>query len=162
MTQHGGVSFGIGRPCRHIHLGMPADAPGYCGRLQSLQQLSALTAALLLIRRDVYQRLGGFDEVRFPVSYNDTDLCLRMRSAGYRAIYNPRVTAIHEESVSRGRSPLERKWRNEFMQLWKGEIESDPFYSPHLSHREYAVENVAFRAWQQRKQVSIKAMIDAA
>ena len=162
MTQHGGVSFGIGRPCRHIHLGIPANALGYCGRLQAIQQLSALTAALLLVRRDVYCELGGFDENRYPISYNDTDLCLKMRDAGYRSIYNPRVTAIHEESVSRGRSPLERKWRTAFIEQWADKIESDPFYNPHLSRREYAVDEASFRAWQQRKTVSLETAVRAA
>ena len=162
MTQHGGVSFGVGRPCRHIHLGVPADAAGYCGRLQAIQQLSALTAALLLVRRSVYVELGGFDEKRYPISYNDTDLCLKMRAAGYRSIYNPRVTAVHEESVSRGKSPLEKKWRADFIQQWAGEIESDPFYNPHLSKREYAVDQAAFRVWQDRKLVSLETAVRAA
>ncbi len=162
MTQHGGVSFGVGRPCRHIHLGVPADAAGYCGRLQAMQQLSALTAALLLVRRSVYVALGGFDEKRYPISYNDTDLCLKMRTAGYRSIYNPRVTAVHEESVSRGKSPMEKKWRADFIQQWAGEIESDPFYNPHLSKRQYAVDQAAFRVWQDRKLVSLETAVRAA
>lgn len=161
MTQHGGVSFGVGRPCRHIHLGTSAEEPGYCGRLQAIQQLSALTAALLLVRRETYVKLGGFDEKLFPVSYNDTDLCLKMLSSGYRSIYNPRVTAIHEESVSRGRSPLEKKWRQDFIRKW-GDVKSDPFYNPHLSRREYSVDEPAFRVWRERKLVSLQDSVRAA
>ncbi|MFC1759101.1 hypothetical protein ACFL2H_10095, partial [Planctomycetota bacterium] len=77
-------------------------------------------------------------------------------------IYNPRVTAVHEESVSRGKSPLEKKWRANFIRQWAGEIETDPFYNPQLSKREYAVDQAAFRAWQERKRVSLNTAIRAA
>lgn len=154
-TQHGGVSFGIGKPCRHAHLGLESDAPGYCGRLQSAQQLSAVTAALLLIDRERYHEVGGFDEINFPISYNDTDLCLKFLQAGYRSIYNPAVTALHEESVSRGKSPMEKVWRKAFEQKWGALIESDRFYNPHLSRHSYVAEPFLTSTWQSKKKISL-------
>ena len=154
-TQHGGVSFGIGKPCRHAHLGLDATAPGYCGRMQSMQQLSAVTAALLLIDRAKYLELGGFDEINFPISYNDTDLCLKFLQAGYRTIYNPSVTALHEESVSRGKSPREKEWRYAFEEKWNPLIHSDRFYNSHLSRHGYAPELFLSNIWRNKKAVSL-------
>jgi GT2 family glycosyltransferase len=160
-TQHGGVTFGIGRPCRHAHIGVAATEPGYCGRLQAMQELSAVTAALALMRRSAFLEVGGFDEQRFPISYNDTDLCLKLRAAGYRIIYNPAVSAVHEESVSRGKSDLEKSWRRDFQAKWGRSI-VDPFYSPHLSRRSFTSDPIEMGIWRQRKRLALSRSLRAA
>jgi GT2 family glycosyltransferase len=160
-TQHGGVTFGIGRPCRHAHLGIAASAPGYCGRLQAIQELSASTAALLLVRRSAFLHVGGFDEQRFPVSFNDTDLCMKFRHHGYRVIYNPSVTAVHEEGISRGVSPLEDSWRRVFQAKW-GETIDDPFYNPHLSRHGFTCEDNETQFWKEKKRLALATALKAA
>ncbi|MFM9066839.1 MAG: glycosyltransferase family 2 protein, partial [Planctomycetota bacterium] len=104
--QHGGVVYTHRGPF-HAHANTPRYELGLQERLHSLQELSAVTAALALLRCDVYQQVGGFDAEHLPTSYNDIDLCFKFRQAGYRCLYNPSVQAYHFESKSRGRSKLE-------------------------------------------------------
>ena len=86
----------------HAHRFAPASEPGYLDRLRTVQDVSAVTAACLAIRKDVFEQVGGFDE-SLTVAFNDVDFCLKARAAGYRNVWTPFATLIHHESVSRGR-----------------------------------------------------------
>ncbi len=97
-----------------------------------------MTAACMLMRRDAFKALNGFNE-ELSVAFNDVDLCIRLRNAGWRIIWTPQVELVHHESASLGRhnSP-ERKalFAHEvklMRQLWGGVLDSDPFYNPNLS-----------------------------
>ena len=136
--QHAGVVLGIGGLASHAHRDLPVDAPGYNGRLQLVQEFSAVTAACLAISTENWQQLGGLDEHRLAVNYNDVDLCLRAQSSGLRNIYLPHVKAIHHESKSRGRpeGKAYRQWRREWAvmeQRWSALLFNDPAYSPYLT-----------------------------
>jgi GT2 family glycosyltransferase len=110
--------------------------------LQLIQQVSAVTAAVLAIRKCVFLEVGGFDEEAFAVSYNDVDLCLRLQQKGYRNIYSPDAVLYHHESRSRGEpsTPAEyEQWQRErsiMIQRWGSLLLADPFYSPYLSLHE--------------------------
>jgi GT2 family glycosyltransferase len=100
--QHGGVILGIGwgSPADHPFCGAPGDAAGYWGRLQVEQEYSAVTAACMVTRRALYERLDGLDENAFAVAYNDVDYCLRVREAGYLVVWTPYAKLMHESSAS--------------------------------------------------------------
>jgi GT2 family glycosyltransferase len=138
--QHGGVALGCGGVAIHIHTGIGLNDPGYGGRAQIAQELSAVTAACLLVRADVYRQVNGLDERELRVAFNDIDLCLKVRAAGYKIIWTPEFTAEHRESVSRGSDDLvaakERRFFHEIgvmMERWGDLLKHDPFYSPHFS-----------------------------
>ena len=80
--QHAGIILGVGNITGHSHKYFPQESNGYFGRLKSVQNLSAVTGACLMIRKNVFEELGGFDE-RFVLAFNDVDLCLRLREKGY-------------------------------------------------------------------------------
>ncbi|HEY5676569.1 MAG TPA: glycosyltransferase family 2 protein, partial [Myxococcales bacterium] len=137
-VQHGGVILGIGGIANHAHRNFPRGESGYFGRLQLVQDLSAVTAACLVVRRDVYLRAGGFDE-GIAVAFNDVDFCLRLRKAGLRCVYTPDATLVHHESKSRGKDDTPEK-RARFvrevetmMSRWGGELRNDPAYNPNLT-----------------------------
>jgi len=136
--QHGGVVLGIGGMASHAHRDFNVDAPGYQGRLQLAQELSAVTAACLAISVEHWQQLGGLDAEAFAVNYNDVDFCLRAQQAGLRNLYLPQVKAIHHESKSRGRpeGAAYRQWRREWSVMerrWGHVLRHDPAYSPFLT-----------------------------
>jgi hypothetical protein len=133
--QHGGILLGLRGWVAHSHVGHPRNSLGYRGRLVSLQECSGATAALLLLRTDAFWSVSGFDAEAFPTSYNDVDLWLRLRRAGYRCIYNPSVTACHQESRSRCPSPDEGEYRHRLKTRWSDLLHADPFYSVSLSSR---------------------------
>ena len=136
--QHGGVILGIGGVAGHSHKGLPMGAAGYFGRATTAQTLSAVTAACLMVRRSVYQEVGGLDEA-LAIAFNDTDFCLRVRAAGYRNVWTPSAELYHHESASRGYedSPEKRQRFGEevrFMQRrWGSDLLTDPAYSPNLT-----------------------------
>lgn len=136
--QHGGVIIGIGGVANHAHPRLPKGHAGYFGRAVLRQELSAVTGACLVVRRTVYDEVGGLDE-QLAVAFNDVDLCLRFRSAGYRNIWTPYAELIHHESASRGAEddPVKLARFNEetrFMrERWGDTLKHDPYYSRHLS-----------------------------
>lgn len=138
-VQHGGVLLGILGVANHAHLLFPGDSPGYFGRLALLQEVSAVTGACLLTRREVYEGAGGLDEDNLPVAFNDVDFCLRVREAGHRVLWTPHAVLTHLESVSRGRDTngdrLER-FEREILYMkkrWARALRSDPAYNPNLT-----------------------------
>lgn len=98
--QHAGVRLGMDGPAGHQHIGEPGHIQGYMQRVQVDQDLSAVTAACLMIRRSIYEEVGGLDEEAFVVSYNDVDLCMKVGARGYLNVWTPHSVLIHEGSVS--------------------------------------------------------------
>lgn len=115
-VQHAGVLLGIGDVAGHAHVGIPRDEGGYAGRAYFPQEISAVTAAGMLIRRPAFELVGGFDEEHLKVAFNDIDLCLKVRDAGYKVVWTPDFCAEHHESLSRGsddRPSTERRFFHE-------------------------------------------------
>ena len=131
--------IGLGGVAGHGHRFARADDPGYLDRLRTVQNVSAVTAACLLIRRNVFDQVGGLDE-SLTVAFNDVDFCLRVRAAGYLNLWTPFAELIHHESVSRGRdlTPSKaRRFADEYATMqrrWGADLLSDPYYSPHLTY----------------------------
>lgn len=137
--QHGGVILGLGGVAGHSHKGLPRGAPGYFWRAQLIQTLSAVTAACLIIRKDIFQEVGGLDEENLKVAFNDVDFCIRVREAGYRNVWTPYAELYHHESASRGLEDTpEKKQRfaseaKFIQQRWGKILQEDPAYSPNLT-----------------------------
>ena len=137
--QHGGVIIGIGGVAGHSHKYAPANAYGYFSRLLLTQSLIAVTAACLLVRRDVYREVNGLDEQNLAIAFNDVDFCLKVRQAGYHSVWTPYAELYHHESVSRGSEDTPEKAARfqaeaEFMmKKWGEQLKRDPYYSPHLT-----------------------------
>lgn len=132
-VQHAGVIMGLCGSVGHSHKRVRSDAPGYFGRLHALQEYTGMTAAMCLIKKKAFLDVGGFDAEHYPTSYNDVDLCIRMRNAGYRCIYNPMVKAIHHESKTRPITAEEAAYRQRVAVDYRQYLENDPFYNPNLS-----------------------------
>ena len=136
--QHGGVILGAGGIAGHAHTGLRRDEPGYFARAHLAQDVSAVTTACALVKRDVYLQVGGFDE-NLAVTFNDIDLCLRLREARYRILWTPYAELIHHESASRGfdnSAPKQVRFLAEVDYMkskWGDILQRDPFYNPNLS-----------------------------
>lgn len=139
--QHAGVVVGMGadRCAGSPHHRYARDNVGYIGRLCYAQDFSAVTAACMLVSREIFQSVGGFDE-KFAVAYNDVDLCMAIREAGYKNIWTPCAEAYHYESVSRGYDNAPEKqerFQREvklFKEKWEKQIEQgDPYYNKNLT-----------------------------
>ena len=137
--QHGGVILGIYGSASHAHKHFPEDHAGYFNRLISVHNLSSVTAACLMMRKSVFEQVGGFDEVSLKVAYNDVDLCLKVLAQGYRNLWTPYAELIHYESKSRGKKRSwwqRRKLRKEerfLKQKWGDLLLNDPAYNPNLT-----------------------------
>jgi GT2 family glycosyltransferase len=131
-VQHAGIVVGVGGIAEHAFRGFPAEAPGVCRQLQVMRNYSAVTGACLMTRRDVFDEVGGFDEEQLPVTFNDVDLCLKMRRAGYLIVYTPYAKLYHHEGASRRRSvePMETQV---MQQRWGDVLADDPYYNRNLS-----------------------------
>ncbi|MGN0706671.1 MAG: glycosyltransferase [Faecalibacterium sp.] len=136
--QHAGVGFGLGGVAGHLHRFFPGDSDGYMGRLVYAQDLYVVTAACLMVRREVYDQVDGLDE-SFAVAFNDVDFCVRVRKAGYQNVFTPFAQLYHYESKSRGldEAPEKRKrYLSEverFQTRWKAELaEGDPCMNPNF------------------------------
>ncbi|HJT13829.1 MAG TPA: glycosyltransferase family 2 protein [Dongiaceae bacterium] len=138
-VQHAGVIVGLSGVAGHMYSDAAPDDPGYAGRIYVTQDLSAVTGACQLMRRSLFERLGGLDERHLAVAYNDIDFCLRVREAGQRVIYTPHARLLHHHSASRGSDiRIERlasfTWEREYMRSrWAHVIFDDPFFNPNLS-----------------------------
>ena len=107
--------------------------PGYNCRLLAVQELSAVTAALMIVKKSSFEKVGGFDSQNYPTLLNDVDLCLRFRKNGYRCIYNPMIKAFHSESQTRPIKAEEHEFRNKLKEQYDDILQNDPFYNPNLS-----------------------------
>ncbi|MGQ7845716.1 glycosyltransferase family 2 protein [Granulosicoccus sp. 3-233] len=137
--QHGGVIVGITGVAGHAHRYSPGQAAGYCRRLICSQNLTAVTAACLALRRTVYEQAGGLDQDELGVAWNDVDLCMKVRRLGYRNLWTPHAELYHHEGLSRGADDTRVKTRRVdaerrvMMQRWALEDFSDPAYHPLLA-----------------------------
>lgn len=137
-VQHAGVIVGVEGVAYHQFLEYAAGDPGYMGRAVISQDVSAVTGACLLIRKDIYLQVGGMDE-RLAVSYNDVDLCLKLRDLGLRVVYDAYAQLYHFESRSRGYEDSPEKQARlarefEYMKnKWEKYMGTDPYYNPNLS-----------------------------
>ncbi|AKC10072.1 MULTISPECIES: glycosyltransferase [Rhizobium/Agrobacterium group] len=158
--QHAGVVIGMGGVAGHGHHLFPRDHGGYFGRLKLRQSYSAVTAACLTVRREVYDRVGGLNEEDLAVAFNDVDFCLRIRAAGYENVWTPWAELYHHESLSRGYEDTPEKKERfkkevEFMRSrWKTNQFPDPAYNSNLSrnstsfvmdHSVWLLDDVDFR-----------------
>lgn len=138
--QHAGVITGLGGYAGHSHKYHRRDASGYMFRLATVQDYSAVTAACLLVRAEVYDALNGLDE-EFTVAFNDVDFCLRIREAGWRIVWTPYAELYHYESKSRGSDEVDpvkkARFDAERARLYarhgRENILHDPYYNPSLS-----------------------------
>ena len=137
--QHAGVIVGLGGVAGHAFTGLYKDDPGYFNLIQTVNNFSAVTAACLLCRREIFEEVHGMDE-QFEVEYNDVDFCLKIMEAGYYNVYVPQVELYHYESASRGhphqsKPSYERHLREMalFKQKWQHIIDRDPYYNPNLN-----------------------------
>jgi O-antigen biosynthesis protein len=131
-VQHAGVVLGMRGTADHIMRGYPPDADGYAGSLSCAREVSAVTGACTLVRRDLYEELGGLD-VHFATHYQDVDFCLKIRRRGLRNLFTPRSVLIHYESASRG-PQYDRLDRALLLDRWADTIaRGDPYYNPWLS-----------------------------
>lgn len=137
--QHAGVIVGLGGVAGHAFTGIYKDDPGYFNLIQTVNNYSAVTAACLLCRREIFDEVGGMDE-QFEVEYNDVDFCLKIMEAGYYNVYVPQVELYHYESASRGhphqsKPSYERHLREMalFKKKWQHIIDRDPYYNPNLN-----------------------------
>lgn len=141
--QHAGVIMGLRGIADHSHKYFPRDASGYMGKLKSLQCYSAVTGACMVVRREVIEEVGGFDEIHLPLTFNDVDLCLRVMEAGYLNVWTPFAELYHYESKTRGRdtgSEQKKRARREadyMRKRWKRYIDNDPFYPSFLTRKKY-------------------------
>jgi glycosyltransferase involved in cell wall biosynthesis len=137
--QHGGVITGIWGVAGHVHPFINRGASGYFGRAQLIQTFSAVTAACLVIKKSIYQSVGGLEETHLKVIFNDVDFCLRVREAGYRNVWTPYAELYHYESATRGKEDTpEKKLRAEseiryLQKRWGETLINDPAYSPNLT-----------------------------
>ena len=138
--QHAGVITGLGGYAGHSHKYKKAGGSGYMFRAATVQDLSAVTGACLLVKTSVWDEMGGLDEA-FAVAFNDVDFCLRVREAGYRIVWTPYAQLTHYESKSRGgdeKDPVKaRRFASEQQRLYdvhgKANILDDPYYNPNLT-----------------------------
>jgi GT2 family glycosyltransferase len=143
-VQHGGVILGMGGVGGHFHLGCQRHDPGYFSRAVLQQNLSAVTAACIAMRRIVFDEIGGFNgDLR--VAFNDVELCLRIRQRGYLIVWTPLAELYHHESASRGSDLLSARHHefmqeNQYMQAkWGWALHRDPYFNPNLSRRDLSV-----------------------
>jgi glycosyltransferase involved in cell wall biosynthesis len=136
--QHAGVILGVNGVAAHVYSGMPKGYPGSGWRARVAQSLSAVTGACLVVERKKFEQVGGLDE-GLAVAFNDIDLCLRLREAGYRNVWTPFAELYHHESASRGHEDTpEKRTRFEgevesMRKRWDESLRQDPAYNPNLS-----------------------------
>lgn len=137
--QHAGIVIGIGGVAGALFVGMPRMFTGYLHKASIQQDLSAVTAACMMVKRSVYEELGGLEE-ELKVAFNDVDFCLRAREKGYLVVYDPKVELYHFESKSRGTEDSKekiRRFQNEIEYMRSHWLEllkkGDPMYNPNLT-----------------------------
>ena len=137
--QHAGIIIGIGGVAGSVFVGLPRAYSGYLHKASLQQDLSAVTAACMMVKRSVYEEVGGVEE-KLKVAFNDVDFCLRVRKAGYLVVYDPYVELYHYESKTRGTEDTKEKVRRfqteiEYMRShWITLLKTgDPMYNRNLT-----------------------------
>jgi glycosyltransferase involved in cell wall biosynthesis len=137
--QHAGVIAGLGGLAGHIYCGFSGNHPGQFGRLKFRQNLTVVTAACMLVSREIFDQVGGLNEIDLTIGYNDVDFCLKVAEAGYQNAWTPFAELIHHESASRGYEDTPEKqarFQKEaeyIMARWKTQTYNDPAYNPNLT-----------------------------
>ena len=141
--QHAGIIIGIvGNPPvgGHSHKHFPRNDNGYFGRIQHVCNVSAVTAACIMMRKEVFEEVGGFDETNLAIAFNDVDLCLKIREKGYLIVYTPYAELYHHESLSRGYEDTPEKQKRFLEEVtymrnkWGKMIDAgDPYYNKNLT-----------------------------
>ena len=130
--QHAGVLIGIGGITSHAFEGLSRNAQGYKGLVQTVRECSAVTGACLMIKKNLFEQVGGFDE-NLAYSFNDVDLCLRLQEKGYSVIYTPHAQLYHHGTASRPYTEDNYEIRY-FVKSWRDIIlKGDPYYDTTLS-----------------------------
>ncbi len=145
--QHGGIVLRIGGIAGHSHKGSGRDEVGAFARLTLVHDLSAVTAACLMTRKEVFASVGGFDE-QFVVAFNDVDLCLKIREKGLFVLWTPFAELYHYESKTRGYEETPEKIARfegeqaKWLHKWEKKYPVDPFYNPNLTHilQDYSID----------------------
>ena len=138
-VQHAGVIIGLGGVAGHAFRDFPRNTEGVFNRARLVQNYGAVTAACLVIRREIFEKVGGLDEKNLAVAFNDIDFCLKVRAAGYLNLWTPFAELYHHESASRGVEDTPEKherFRSEvetMMKRWEKELKHDPAYNPNLT-----------------------------
>lgn len=137
--QHAGIIIGIGGIAGSVFVGLPRAFSGYLHKASIQLDLSAVTAACMLVKRSVFEQVGGLEE-KLKVAFNDVDFCLRVREKGYLVVYDPYAELYHYESKTRGAEDTKEKIRRfqteiEYMRShWIGLLKKgDPYYNCNLS-----------------------------
>ncbi len=137
--QHAGIIVGIGGYAGHSHKHRAANEPGYFNRLNIVQNVSAVTGAMLMCKKSIYEKVGGFDAENFAIAGNDVDFCLRLAEMGLRNVFTPYAMAYHAESASRGYEDDPEKIarfdaeKQRFRMRHAGILQKgDPYYNPNL------------------------------
>ncbi len=130
--QHAGVIMGTCENCGHAFKYFSEDDPGYFALARSLRNCSAVTFACAMMRRSVFDEVGGLDTRNLAVAFNDVDMCLRIRERGYWVVYTPHAVLFHHESATRTMhsNPGEEDYMR---RRWAAVIRHDPFYNPNLT-----------------------------
>jgi len=139
--QHGGVVLGIGGVAGHAHKHFAHDAHGYFSRLKIVQNYSAVTAACLVVRKELFYEVGGLDEENLTIAFNDVDFCLKLQEKGYRNLWTPYAELNHHESKSRGMEDTEKKKRRFEQEVtyminkWDQTLKNDNYYNKNLTKK---------------------------
>jgi O-antigen biosynthesis protein len=149
-VQHAGVLLGVTGVAAHAHKNLPRHGHGYFSRANLIQSFSAVTAACLVIKKSIYESVGGLNEVDLQIAFNDIDFCIRLCKAGYKNIWTPYAELYHHESATRGYedSPEKKeRFAREVAYMEQNNLSKpDPAYSPNLT-----IENDDFSlAWPPR------------
>ena len=140
--QHVGVVVGWGGRAEHIYKWLHSNDIGYMGHFVSIRNYSAVTAACMMLRKSIFNEVGGFDE-RFEIGFGDVDLCLRVRELGYENLFTPYAELLHYESATRGKSLSFDPHPNDtkrFIERWQEYIKGgDPYYNPNLPLDSYDI-----------------------
>ena len=152
--QHGGVVVGIGGVAGHSHKYLPKGDYGYFCRAGLIQEFSAVTAACLIIKKSIFEQVGGLDEANLKIAFNDVDFCLRVQEAGYINVWTPFAELYHHESATRGLEDTPEKkerFSNEvlYVQARWPKIQEDYAYNPNLTldHEDFGL------AWPPRVKI---------
>lgn len=138
--QHAGVVAGMVGAAGHPHKFFPDNHIGYHGRLHMVYNVSAVTGAMMMVKKSKYQEVNGLNEQHLAIAYNDIDLCLKLLDKGYLNIFTPHSKATHHESISRGYEDTDEKVQRllreqrYFLATWADFLDAgDPYYNPNLS-----------------------------
>ncbi len=155
--QHGGVGVGLCFATVHVQSGLPAGKPGYLALPSLTRNVSAVTGACMMTRREVFESAGGFDAA-LPVAYNDIDYCLRLRREGLLVVYSALAELVHHESKTRGNttapelSGFQARWREVL-------LADDPYYNPNLGRFDWFCRLP--QPEEEERWESFRAMLDA-